>query len=154
MAVMLSWRDSWQLGIDFLDDEHQEMVRLINRLACCGRAPDGSTYSHDENSVSEKDNPAPLIQRLNALIDHLRKHFKREEEFLKSIGYPDYFSHKREHSVEMAEFIHMRREIESRELMRLDESTLQEIKDWFFNHVIAEERRIADYYFKEFKSVG
>ena len=131
MTELLTWRDDWLLDIDLLDDEHRLMVRLINRLA-------------------NPDEPTPLIQRLDDLIAHLRGHFQVEQAFLREIRYPDMDGHSREHAMQMAEFVDMRRELARTpapsQPPTLELSDLRAIKHWFFNHVVAEDRRYAAFY--------
>lgn len=129
MNKMLEWNDAWLLGIGELDLEHREMVRLLNRLV-------------------ETNAPEGLIERLDALVFLLRRHFKKEEEFLRAINYPNFDNHKKEHVMEMAEFIQLRRDLESTGGDSLDAATVQSIKHWFFNHVVAEDKRFADFYFQ------
>ena len=129
----LVWRDNWLLGIDELDVDHKEMVRLINRLA-----------------RAEGD----LIDNLDDLTAHLQGHFAREERFLEAIAYPEFATHAGDHAIQMAEFAVLRREIVSGERSDLDAGDLQSIKQWFFNHVIAEDRRFAVYYHREYLSRG
>lgn len=153
MAEMLVWRDAWLLGIKPIDAEHKEMVRLLNRLAYSSKTPDGRTFTL---GVSRKDNgrlPGSLPERIDELIAHLRHHYKKEEAFLKEISYPEYQAHKRDHAMEMAEFIHMRREIKESGVESLDQATLKHLKAWFFNHVVSEDKRFAEYYFKQYKAV-
>ncbi|ESQ13934.1 MAG: hemerythrin family protein [Thiohalocapsa sp. PB-PSB1] len=127
MSEPLIWRDDWQLKIDLLDDEHREMVRLINCL-------------FDEAATN------PLIERLDALIDHLRQHFHAEEAFLREIDYPDVESHCREHSMQMAEFVDLQRSIRRSQVAVLNAVDRQSIRHWFFNHVISQDQRFGQFY--------
>lgn len=128
MTEALIWRDAWLMDIDLLDAEHREMVRLINRLA-------------------SPDDDAPLAGRLGALIDHLRRHFHAEQEFLRAIDYPEIDEHCREHAMQLAEFVDLSRTLAGDGARRvLNEEDMQAIKLWFFNHVIAQDRRFAAFY--------
>jgi hemerythrin len=127
MSDHLTWRPAWDLGIEVIDVDHREMVRLINRL-------------------SDPAEPPPVAERLGDLIDHLRHHFVVEEEFLVSIRYPQANQHAREHHVQLAELVALARLLRGADAKVLDPAELRSIKDWFFNHVIAEDRRFADYY--------
>jgi hemerythrin len=126
-AWPLTWRDSYKLDIAPLDADHQEMVRLINRLADAG-------------------DPMPLPRRLDDLIAHLRRHFKVEQAFLQQIDYPAADRHTREHAIQMAEFVDLSRHLVHSTARVLDQSELAAIKHWFFNHVVAEDKRFAAYY--------
>jgi len=127
MSDPLIWRDDWALGIDLLDEEHREMVRLINRLF-------------------DASDSSPLTERLDALIAHLRSHFNTEERFLRAIDFRDTDEHCREHQLQMAEFVDLRRSITRSDASALDAGDLTSIRHWFFNHVVAEDRRFGVFY--------
>jgi hemerythrin len=127
MSEPLSWRDDWVLEIEMLDDEHREMVRLINRLF-------------------DAADRAPLTGRLDALMDHLRRHFATEERFMRAIEFPDTDKHCREHVMQMAEFVDLRRSITRSCATALDAEDQASIRHWFFNHVVAEDRRFGAFY--------
>jgi hemerythrin len=127
MSEPLIWRDEWALGIELLDAEHRVMVRLLNRLLT-------------------DDDSAPLTERLDALIAHLRRHFHTEEIFLRSIGFAGSVEHSRDHALQMAEFITLRRSVTRSGERQLSVVDRQAIRHWFFDHVIAGDRLFAIYY--------
>jgi len=127
MSEPLIWRDAWELGITLLDEQHREMVRLLNAL-------------FDDRG------PRPVTERLDALIAHLRRHFHAEDVFLCAIGFPDRDEHIREHMMELAELVGLRRALSRTGAEGLDLADEQAIRHWFFNHVIAEDRRYGDFY--------
>lgn len=92
--------------------------------------------------------PAPLAERLAALSAHVRGHFRVEEAFLASTGYPGLEEHQREHALQLAEFAELQRGLEQGPETAgvLDAGALGEIKRWFFSHVIGEDRRFAEDY--------
>lgn len=126
MTEALVWREAYALGVELLDAQHREMVRLINLVL--------DSEAGDEAGA-----------RLDAMIAHLRRHFETEEVFLRAIDYPLTEEHSREHSLQLAEFVDLRRSI-----ARGDESVgaeiRAEVRQWFFNHVVAEDRRFGAYY--------
>lgn len=127
MSEPLIWRESWLLGIDLLDDEHREMVRLINRLL-------------DETDGS------PVTERLDHLIAHLRRHFDTEEVFLRAIDYPETDAHCREHAMQLAEFVDLRRSVSRGGASVLGPEDRDSIRHWFFNHVVAQDQRFGQFY--------
>lgn len=145
MTSLLTWRDEWSLGIEDIDRDHREMVRLMNRLFCLD----------DPVSDGTPKDAGPLAaERLERVIAHLRSHFGREEEFLQSIDYPGFREHRTEHSLQMAELIEVKRLLDERQARCIDEETAAGLKRWFFNHVIAEDRRYADFYFEQLGTKG
>jgi len=127
MSDPLIWRDDWTLGIDLLDEAHREIVRLINRL-----------FDASEQS--------PLTARLDDLIALLRRHFATEERFLRAIDYDDTDDHCREHVLHMAEFVDLRRSVTLSGASALDADDQTSIRHWFFNHVVAQDRRFGVFY--------
>jgi hemerythrin len=147
MSEFLIWRDAWLLGIEALDADHKEMVRLLNALVPAG--PVAGDHSIGAAQAEAADLTRETVRgRLEALISLLRHHFDREESFLRAIDYPGYTGHQREHIMQMAEFTDLRRCLNDSETGCMDEETVQSIKNWFFNHVIAEDRLFADYFFR------
>jgi hemerythrin len=124
------------------------MVMLLNLLVAAGEpAPDPPAL--DGNPPSTSQTPAvAALEHLDALIAHVRGHFEREEAFLRAIGYPDYIDHKREHTMQMAEFVDLRRRLADETTRYVDPDTVQGIRNWFFSHVIAEDREYAAYFFR------
>lgn len=130
MNEQLEWQDDWLLGIDQFDDEHREMVRLINRLL-------------------DDDDDTPVQQRVSDLVVHLRMHFKREEEFLRRIDYPGYCEHKHEHKMELAEVAVLLDKMNNDQNPVFDPFFALNIKYWFLNHVVLEDKRFAVFFFQE-----
>lgn len=139
MASKLCLRDSWILGIDNLDADHREIVRLFNRLV---DGEQGGPMSQGRPG----DHSDGLLDRLEALIDHLRRHFAVEEALLDEMGYPDAPAHKREHALQMAELVDLHRQLTITKFPRVDDQSLDALKDWFFAHVVDEDRYFARYY--------
>ena len=126
MNEALVWRDAYALGVELLDVQHREMVRLINLVLDPGAGDSAGA-------------------RLDALIAHLRRHFETEEVFLRAIDYPLTEEHCREHTLQMAEFVDLRRSI-ARGGEAVGAEIRAEVRQWFFNHVVAEDRRFGAYY--------
>jgi hemerythrin len=126
MSEALVWREAYALGVELLDAQHRQMVHLINRVLDPAAADDAGA-------------------RLDALISHLRRHFETEEVFLRAIDYPLTEEHCREHTLQLAEFVDLRRGI-GHGGGAVDAAQRTEIRQWFFNHVVAEDRRFGAYY--------
>jgi hemerythrin len=153
MTRQLQWRDDWLLGLECLDADHRRLVELLNLLFSAPHQP-AETARDDGGSYGPA--PAPrvdvtecILQRLDRVTNHLRHHFAREEELLRSINFPNYDEHRSEHALQLAEFAELRRDIERRRARELDAETIGGIKRWFFNHVIAEDHHFAAYYYRQ-----
>lgn len=79
---LLNWQPEFSVGIDAMDDEHREMMDLIN-----------NTYSRLE---SESD--AALIDEcLGEIFNVISMHFALEERLMRNSGYTEYAAHKEDH---------------------------------------------------------
>lgn len=142
MTELLSWREDWCIGIDWVDDDHREMAERLNRLA---DAVHRAALEPERGGEAGADGSL-VLQRLDELIEHIRRHFGAEEAFLRKIAYPGYEAHRREHRIELAELVDLRRSLETEGAAGLDPEILGDVKRWYFNHVIAEDRVYAQYY--------
>ena len=129
----LSWRKEWSFGIELLDVDHRTMGDLIDFIA--NRF--GPAAHRDTQSPSE------LQHWLYVLGDRTRAHFSREETLMSATGYPELLEHKREHTLMMAEYTAMVREIVARGTSRLLPDDLASLKDWFLGHLLYMDKRLA-----------
>lgn len=79
----IAWDDSYDIGVDFIDKEHQVLFSTMNKLI----------------SLSERKEKSEHVCRegIKYLKGHTEKHFEHEEQYMQSIGYSDYEIHKRLH---------------------------------------------------------
>lgn len=79
----IAWDDSYNIGVDFIDKEHQVLFSTMNKLI----------------SLSEREEKSEWVCRegIKYLKNHTDNHFEHEEEYMRSIAYNDYETHKRLH---------------------------------------------------------
>ena len=77
------WKDSYKMGVDFLDKEHQLLFSTMNKLL----------------RISENEEKSEWVCRegVKYLKNHTTEHFEHEEEYMQSIQYAEYEVHKRLH---------------------------------------------------------
>jgi len=76
---VLVWHKGLQTGISAIDEDHQELILLVNQVI------------NFSGSVKERE------QLVDTLIDHTRRHFRREEAIMEAVGYPDLIDHAQGH---------------------------------------------------------
>jgi hemerythrin len=115
------------VGVETLDADHKELIRLINRLA--------------DDDV--RRNHTSLGEVVNKLMDYVAYHFEREEVFLSEKGYPAL-----EHHAELHEGMNKY----VGDLIRSRRAAFQgppgkEIHDylaeWLRNHILIEDMKYA-----------
>ena len=141
----LMWRDEWCMGIPALDADHRRLVTLVNALLASrpGSEQDPGGTGDDPESATAENEP---LARFEALVDHLRHHFEREEAIMLTIDYEDFQTHKCEHSLQLAELTELRRQVSRERGGAFSQESLQWVKRWCFDHFIAEDRRLARVY--------
>lgn len=97
----LQWNNEWNSGNEDVDKEHKELLELLNDLI--------------NAAIMEMDFEKSL-EKLDALIDRTIKHFDREEEILKDIGYKDYDKHSKIHKNLIGKVFQLKQCYENREL--------------------------------------
>ena len=134
--TLLPWRQEWCTGSDFIDEDHREMVRLVNDLQQSDARWVGDT--------SARSDDRGVLARFESLIEHLRDHFAREETLMREIDDPDIQVHQCEHSLQLAELAELRRRLAHHGHGGLDPETLSWIKRWCCDHLVSEDRRLAE----------
>ncbi|MDY0117014.1 MAG: bacteriohemerythrin [Sulfurimonadaceae bacterium] len=88
------WSNNYKLGFNIVDAQHQHLFILVNRL-----------YALEDNKNIKEE----MKQILYDFSDYMKTHFKDEEDYMYSIGYPHLEEHQACHNnlVEMlAKLIH------------------------------------------------
>lgn len=77
------WRDNYKIGVDFIDKEHKQLFSTMAKLLTISEAEDKSEWACREG--------------VKYLKNHTLEHFEHEEEYMRSINYSEYDTHKRLH---------------------------------------------------------
>ena len=124
----ITWSKKYEIGHARIDFEHQIFVDLIVRI-------------HDAaKSGEDKDYLQRLLYELRKYAEF---HFISEENIMYAIHYPEYEAHKLLHHKLLERYSQKTIEIE------LEEQTIDDfltfLKDWFINHTLKEDSKIAAY---------
>ena len=80
--VELEWLEAFEIGLREIDDDHREMLRIMQDVKAAGEARDRKRCA----------------RLLDALIDFSKAHFEREEKILHEIEYPSAGVHEAYHA--------------------------------------------------------
>lgn len=113
----IEWNDNLKTGIQILDEQHQELIVMLNRFGRfkCGKERFDEAFAE--------------------LEEYANIHFKTESDLMVSINYPEYEKHKTCH----AEFISVIKHFQERvltcqDLHLLGEEIIDVVGDWMENH--------------------
>lgn len=79
---MLKWSDRFSVNHTVIDTQHRELFRLVGVV---------------ETLHLHKSNKSELAQLIKDLFNYMREHFKEEEAYMQSFGYPFLYGHQRLH---------------------------------------------------------
>ena len=85
MDSQLVWQDSFNIGVEAIDKEHQRLFKIINKL-----------FMVDGEEEEEKSRWA-CQEGIKYFKGHALKHFVDEEKYMESIGYEGLKRHRHIH---------------------------------------------------------
>lgn len=116
---MITWREEYLLGIDTIDEQHKELFRIATEIF---------DLMKNQLIIDKYDHIVKLISELK---DYTIFHFSSEEEYMKSIGYKKFFSHKVEHN----DFIEKINDVDTSKIDVDHEQYLLEILEFVLNWI-------------------
>jgi len=139
---LLEWRDQWTLDVGFMDEDHRALAHRLNHIAREWEVPQDGLAPPARHRAEALEH---LVEALEELAVHVREHFEREEEVMRTVDYPEMVAHKGEHDLLLAEFRVTIRAIRDAGVAGLDRQTLESMKDWLMGHVLEVDRRLAEF---------
>ncbi len=124
--ALLTWKPEYSAGIDSMDYEHREMIRLINEI-------------HEE--LKERRDAASIEQFLGDVHSAISMHFALEERLMRDAGFWDYQAHKEDHE----ELLDQIRELMDKFVAdpeRGFEALSEHLSSWFSGHFASFDARL------------
>ncbi len=117
--IFLAWRDVYSVGIEELDSQHKQMLRLITEL---------------HRALDRGQTELGLRRLIQEACDYAKLHFKTEEGLLTKCNYPGLAEHRRVHQ----DYVN---QVES--IRRLSDLALEEmayklfffLREWWLSHI-------------------
>ncbi len=124
------WADQYSVGNALLDNQHQQLLAIINELHQAIRAKKGGDQ---------------LAEAVHSLITHTRSHFADEENMMAADGFPGYAEHKSVHQRLLQQVI----DIEGR-LHHGSESMTPDVlcfflNEWLLKHILEMDKQYTPY---------
>ncbi len=76
------WNKKFNTGIKELDEQHKQIIKVINTLI------------EKQNTKVDSEIISDILTKL---IEYARNHFKKEEQYMIEFNYSEYLSHKEQH---------------------------------------------------------
>lgn len=124
--ILLEWNEKMMLNIGSIDDQHKQLVGMLNELYAgfkAGRA---------------RDLVGPVLKRL---VDYTATHFKYEEDLFDRTGYPETKQHKAEHANLVKRVLEAQRKFEADRSAVLSQDLMLFLRNWLVDHIMGTDRR-------------
>lgn len=130
----LEWKDSYNIGVKEIDNQHRGLFDLISRLFTSRLyEPDGKYF----------------LLTLDKFVEYAQLHFSTEERYMQEAQYPKLAEHRHEHELFIAQVSKLVQDVENKE-PDIENKTLNFLKDWYLAHILGTDRELE----KPFRAKG
>ena len=124
----LPWKAKYSVHVKSIDDQHKELVRLINELN------NAMLYEKGRNEIA---------RILKGLVDYTVLHFDYEEKLMKQCNYPDFDNHKKMHIKLVSTVQEFKRDFDSGE-KELSKDVMEFLKSWLVEHIMGTDQKYSE----------
>ena len=117
--ALIEWEAGLSTGIDRMDDQHKQLIAMINELHA---------------AMSTGKGKEAMGKILNGLVDYTITHFSDEETLMTRAAYPQLAAHKIEHKAFTAKAVELKNKYATGELV-LTMEVMAFLRDWLVNHI-------------------
>lgn len=129
------WKEKYELGDQLIDTQHKELFQRVEAFM---------------GTLRGSDSWVDKVQQVNETLEFMKayvvEHFRDEEAYQRSIGYPGYEAHKKIHTDMVNYVLQVSDEYER---SGFNEQMIQQfggkLLAWLINHVASEDQCIANY---------
>ncbi len=129
-SALFPWTPKLSLGIDKIDEQHKELVRLINRLHRAMKLKAGIRQAGDI---------------LDKLAEYTVYHFSFEEKLFDKHGYPQSDEHKEDHRKLLESVVNFQKDFKSGKAGLTMELMLF-LTNWLKNHIMKTDRQYVTFF--------
>ena len=114
------WNEAMKVGVEELDEDHIKLVALLNEVA------DAIATSQGRDTVNEI---------LGRLMESMKAHFAREEDFLVKSGYPGAAEHQSEHDQILRTALELQARFRNDGSPMISVELVSTLQSWLGNHI-------------------
>lgn len=124
---LVSWSDELAFGVDQIDNDHRQLLGLVNRLY---------------RFMKTKASPQDIDKAFQELQEYTRTHFAAEEQIMQDMSYAKYDEHKKAHDAFCQRVEDMYARYKSGEMSgEVDLTGL--LGNWWVNHILSFDKELA-----------
>jgi hemerythrin len=125
---IFEWTSIMSIDNGFIDEDHKQLIELANRVV----------ELHHPNRNAEE-----LKQVIRELYDYVKYHFKREEDLMQKIGYPNMPIHQQKHQDIVKDMNHYL--TSSHHMGEMLENFRTLMNKWVLNHIMDEDIQLGEF---------
>lgn len=129
-AELFHWTDDFGVGIQEIDEQHKELVDLLNQLHT-------AIHEHHGSEASRRI--------LDKLADYTRTHFAVEESLMRVSSYPEFEAHKQNHEDLIGQVQALQEKLDSGQAAITFE-LLHFLKVWLMRHINEADKRFGAHF--------
>ncbi|MDK9708525.1 MAG: bacteriohemerythrin [Desulforhopalus sp.] len=126
---LMRWDSSLQLGIGQIDDQHKQLVAMINDL---------------HRAMKRRQTLEIMGGILERLVNYTVYHFGNEEKLFQKHGYPEYEQHKKIHETLVGKVIEFKSKIDRGD-STISMELMDFLKDWLVNHIKGTDKKYVPF---------
>jgi len=128
---LIVWEEKYNTGIKVIDDQHRELVGLINELYRACR-------TGEEVGLAFK-------AAMSRMVEYVHRHYATEQTFMEKIKYPGYKEHVKEHDVLVRDILGSAKDF-SKGNRFVPHHFVRTLKNWLLSHIAVSDKAYAMYF--------
>ncbi|MBP2111043.1 bacteriohemerythrin [Paenibacillus silagei] len=118
---MISWKDSYDIGVEKIDCQHRQLLVKLNDFF---------------DACSNQQGKEKIEETLRFLKDYTVEHFGSEEQLMKDIDFPELTEHQKTHAEFVQTVLELEETIKTKGVSVLSTIKLNRtLTDWLINHI-------------------
>jgi len=127
--ALIEWTDALSVGYAEIDEDHQHLVGLLNRL---------------DEAVTAGKADTVVGELLDELVSYTVWHFRHEERLMQTYADPTFFDHQQEHEA-LAQQVVERQRAFSEGTGDVANDLLPFLKSWLTKHILGTDAKTGKY---------
>lgn len=124
----LEWNEQLSVNISSIDDQHKELVKMINEL-------------HD--AACQLESQTDCEQIIERLKDYIKYHFAAEEKLMQQADYPQIDEHMQDHDKFIDRVLDFQFQLQ--EEKDITQELLDFLKEWLTGHIKGSDKKYVPY---------
>ena len=126
---LMSWVDTYSVGVAEIDQQHKKLIDLINQL---------------DAAMGKGQGKQAVGKILGDLISYCSSHFATEEKFFDQYGYPDADAHKAKHQKMTEKVLSLQQDFQQGKIT-ISHDVMGFLQKWLDKHILSTDKKYGPY---------